>query len=198
MRDINTSKNAKGALTKVREVLRGAGNDNTHQVDGLTAEMLNKHYADISTDCNYRAPRSKHTVVGQISFITEMDTFRILDTLRPTATDLYGIPAWFLQIGAPVFAAPLAQLFNQSMVEGAVPSQWRTAVITPITKVPKPTQAADYRPISITPVLSRSLEKYIVRTFIYPVIQLPYPDLCFDDQFAFRPTGSTTAAVIAQ
>ena len=66
-----------------------------------------------------------------------------------------------------------------------------------LPKVPKPTQAADYRPISITPVLSRSLEKYIVHTFIYPALQLPYPELCFDDQFAFRPTGSTTAAVIA-
>jgi len=83
------------------------------------------------------------------------------------------------------------------MVEGAVPSQWRTAVITPIPKVPKPTQAAEYRPISITPVLSRSLEKYIMRTFIYLALQLPYPELCFDDQFSFRPTGSTTAAVIA-
>ena len=72
MRDVNTRKNAKGAWTKVREVPRGAGNDNSHQVDGLTA--------DISTDCDYRAPTSKHTVVGQISFITEMDTFRILDT----------------------------------------------------------------------------------------------------------------------
>jgi len=27
------------------------------------------------------------------------------------------------------------------MVEAAVPSQWRTAVITPIPKVPKPTQS---------------------------------------------------------
>ena len=101
----------RGKLT----VLRGAGNDNRHQVDGLTAEVLNKHYADISTDYDYRAPRSKHTAVGQISSITEMDTFWILDTLRPTATGLDGIPAWFLQIGASVFAAPLAQLFNQSM-----------------------------------------------------------------------------------
>jgi len=68
------------------------------------------------------------------------------------------------------------------MAEGAVPSQWRTAVITPIPKVPKPTQAADYRPISITPVLSRSLEKYIVRKFIYPALQLPYPELCFESE----------------
>ena len=91
----------------------------------------------------------------------------------------------------------LAQLFNQSLAEGAVPSQWTTAVITPIPKTPKPTQAVDYRPISITTVLSRSLEKYIVRTFIYPALQQPYAELCFNDQFAFRPTGSTTAAIIA-
>ena len=50
--------------------------------------------------------------------------------------------------------------------------------------------------ISITPVLSRSLEKYIVRTFIYPALQLPYPELCFDDQFAFWPTGSTVIALL--
>jgi len=52
MRDVNTRKSAKGAWTRVRELLRGARNDNSHQVDGLTAEVLNKHYADISTDCD--------------------------------------------------------------------------------------------------------------------------------------------------
>jgi len=36
-----------------------------------------------------------------------------------------------------------------------------------------------------------------MRTFIFPALQLPYPELCFDDQFAFWSTGSTTAAVIA-
>jgi len=36
-----------------------------------------------------------------------------------------------------------------------------------------------------------------MRTFIYPALQLPYPELCFDDQFAFQPIGSTTAMVIA-
>jgi len=68
-----------------------------------------------------------------------MDTFRTLDTLRPTATaGLDSIPAWFPRTGALVFDVPLAQLFNQSTIEGAVPSQWRTAVITPIPKVANP------------------------------------------------------------
>ena len=43
---------------------------------------------------------------------------------------------------------------------------------------------------------SRMIERVVVRSFIYPAILDPPPSLSFDDQFAFRPTGSTTAAVI--
>jgi len=53
-----------------------------------------------------------------------------------------------------------------------------------------------YRPISITPVLSRVLERLVVRAYIYPSLQQPPPGICFTDQFAFRPTGSTTAALV--
>jgi len=63
-----------------------------------------------------------------------------------------------------------------------------------------PTQPSDFRPISITPVLSRSLERFVVRKYIYPALLQPNPafDLFdFRDQFAFRPSGSTTAAIVA-
>ena len=40
------------------------------------------------------------------------------------------------------------------------------------------------------------MEKIVVRELIYPAIQIPNPHLDFSDQFAFRPTGSTTAAII--
>jgi len=36
----------------------------------------------------------------------------------------------------------------------------------------------------------------VVRQFIYPSILNPPPGLIFADQFPFRPTGSTTAALI--
>jgi len=45
-------------------------------------------------------------------------------------------------------------------------------------------------------VLSRTMERYIVKTFVYPALIRPPPNLHFTDQFAFRPTGSTTAAII--
>ena len=36
-----------------------------------------------------------------------------------------------------------------------------------------------------------------VRRYIYPALHTPPPGLCFTDQYAFRPTGSTTAGLVA-
>jgi len=166
--------------------------------DEITAQVLNDHYAAVSTDHDYRATPRKLTAPNQDAYttITEIEVFHILDHLRPTATGLDGIPAWFLRLGAAIFAAPIAKLFNQSVLEGVVPRQWKSAIITPVPKVNTPQQPSDFRPISITSVLSRSFERYIVKSFIYPALLEPPSELDFTDQFAFRPTGSTDAAII--
>ena len=40
------------------------------------------------------------------------------------------------------------------------------------------------------------MEKSVARQYVYTAILNPPPALSFSDQFAYRPTGSTTAAVI--
>jgi len=122
------------------------------------------------------------------SYVTEYQVFRLL-RLRTTATGLDQLPAWFLILGAALFAAPVDQLFNQSISEGVVPSQWKRAIITSIRKCANPSTSSEYRPISITSVLSRTIERQIVREYIYPALQTPMPYLHFMDQFAFRPSG---------
>jgi len=67
-----------------------------------------------------------------------------------------------------------------------VPAQWKQAYIRPLPKTPMPQQLTDYRPISITPVLSRLTERVVVRRYIYPALSSPPPALHFDNQFAFR------------
>ena len=91
---------------------------------------------------------------------------------------------------------PITQLFNLSLSTSTVPRQWKQAWIRPVPKVTAPTQHSDFRPISITPVLTRALERMIVHDFIYPALQNPTTSLVFHDQFAFRPSGSTTSAII--
>jgi len=130
-------------------------------------------------------------------YISEWEVFNLLDRLRPTAPGLDQLPGWFLRLSAPVIYAPLTRLINMSVSSGLVPRQWKQASIRPIPKVPAPSGHADFRPISITPVLIRLVEKTVVRSFLYPAFFKPPPSLSFQDQYAFRPTGSTTAAIIS-
>jgi len=123
----------------------------------------------------------------------------MLDTLRPTSAGLDGLPAWYLKVAAPLFCNQLAYLFNLSFATASVPQphQWKEACITPVPKVSAPQLPADYRPISITPILTRIMERAVVRSYLYLAFQKPPPGLEFSDQFAFRPTASTTAAIIS-
>jgi len=166
-------------------------------VDGVTAETLNDHYAVISTDNNYIAPaRKQSTSTTQTALVSDWQVFRALDSLRPTAMGLDGLPAWFIRVAAPVFCRLIASLFYLSLVTSTVPLQWKEASICPIPKTTSPKLVADFRPISITPILTRIMEQSVVRNFLYPAFLSPPSSLTFSDQFAFRPTGSTEAAII--
>ena len=172
--------------------------ENSKAADGITAETLNQHYVAISTDTAYQSPQRKFTAYHpDTEIVSEWQLFNILDKLPSTATGMDNLPAWFLRIGAPIFCKPLARLFNRSLATSSVPRQWKNASILPAPKIPSPLNLADFRPISITSILCRTLERIVVREFLYPAILHPPPPLSFADQYAFRPTGSTSAALIA-
>ena len=78
------------------------------------------------------------------------------------------------------------------MSRGIVPAAWRRAVITPVLKCTPVRGVSDLRPISVTPILSRMVEPLIVKYHIFPAIS---PAKLYD-QFGFKPTGSTTAALV--
>ena len=163
----------------------------------INADQLNSHYAHISTDNNYVEPAKKQTCAnkwGQV--VDEFRVFKMLDQLTVTAPGIDGLPHWFLRQAAPSICSPITHLFNLSLLTSTVPCQWKTSVITPVAKIKQPTQCSDYRPISISPILSRLLEKIVVRDYIYPIFTHSTTRHLFQDQFAFRPTGSPTAAII--
>ena len=86
-------------------------------------------------------------------------------------------------------AGIIAHIFNSSFCAGVVLEQWK--ISTPVAKVPKPSCLTHYRPISVTPILSRLAEKLVVRKWFFPAID----PAVISDQFAFKPTGSTTSAL---
>ncbi len=190
------------ALWEQVRSITGGGNKKSTLPDTLEeAEVLNSHFAQMSTDHKYLKPTERQAGDGSIDppceIITEQKVFHMLDRLKSTSMGFDGLPAWFLRLSAPSIALPLAYLYNLSISQSKLPNQWRAGVITPVPKITRPTSADAYRPITVTPILSRLLERIVVRDYIYPIFTSPECMQKFSDQFAFRPTGSTTAALIA-
>jgi hypothetical protein len=71
------------------------------------------------------------------------------------------IPSWLLRENASVFCRPLCSIFNSSVSEGFVPSMWKAANITRIQKFSPPKDVdSDFRPISLTPIISKILQSF--------------------------------------
>jgi len=153
------------------------------------------HYAAVSDDPLYIAPSPKSTCNTQCEPFNTLSVLWLLEHIKDTAAGPDGLPAWFLRLSAPAIASPLAWLYNHSLSQGLVPVQWKSATITPVAKIQQPLGPADFRPISVTPILSRCMERFIVKNYFDPVFSSQEHSHKFSDQFAFRPSGSTTAAL---
>ena len=122
--------------------------------------------------------------------------YYILNKSCPKGTGSDGLPGWFFKFISPAICEPLSTIYNNCIKQAFFPAQWKHSIIHPIKKINNPTQPNQYRPISITPILSRILEKYIDKDHIYPCLTNLLVKSRFDDQFAFRPTGSPTSSII--
>ncbi|CAM5087852.1 unnamed protein product [Natator depressus] len=58
-------------------------------------------------------------------------------------------------------ASPLARIFNESVNSGVVPYDWRIANIVPIFKKGEKSDPGNYRPVSLTSVVCKVLEKIL-------------------------------------
>ena len=63
---------------------------------------------------------------------------------------------------APILAAPVTSIFNASLRDGYVPQAWKSAYITPLPKKTPPQKIeSDLRPVSLTSLLAKELERII-------------------------------------
>jgi hypothetical protein len=87
----------------------------------------------------------------------------------------------------------LARLFQKSLEEGSVPVQWRTANVTPIFKKGERYVPANYRPVSLTAVICKTLEHIIARHIMY---HLESEGLLADSQHGFRANRSCETQIL--
>ena len=155
---------------KVRDKVRPLENNRGNIIsDGFQmAEVLNEYFSSVFTTedisslpvpfTKFEGSKSEH--LGQLFVTPEMIAKKIktMKDNRPPGVD--GIPQKLLtEIVEQI--STLAILFNLSLEEGIVRSEWKEANITPLFKRGSRNKPDNYRPVSLTSVVCKLLETLI-------------------------------------
>jgi hypothetical protein len=83
---------------------------------------------------------------------------------------LDNIHPFILKQFSDVLANPLTYIFNKTLEEGTVPSQWKTASITPIFKKGSKKLPVNYQPVSLTSVMSKVMERIVTGHLLHHLV----------------------------
>ena len=132
------------------------------------AELLNKYFCsvflsatpDVNIDPTNNSPRTDMEISQiQVSVDDVTNHLNGLDTSKACGPD--GISARLLKECSQQIAPSLCGIFNQSLSSGQIPTEWKSADITPIHKKDSKEPAENYRPISLLPIVSKVLERCV-------------------------------------
>ena len=90
-------------------------------------------------------------------------------------------------------ANPLYNLFQASLVTGKIPFDWKTGHISPIFKKGDQTLAENYRPISLTSVVCKCMEKIVRSALLKHIIG---KNILTDKQHGFVPGRSCSTQLL--
>ena len=133
------------------------------------AEVLNEYISSVFTTedisslpvpfTKFEGNKSEH--LRQLFITPEMIAKKIKKMKDNKSPAVDGIPPKLLKEIVEQISTPLAKLFNLSLEEGIVPSEWKEANITPLFKNGLRNKPENYRPASLTSVVCKLLETLI-------------------------------------
>ena len=127
------------------------------------ADLLSDHFDSKQSRESVDLLATCHPSPSLITFaFRSSEIKRLLLDLDPYGgTDPVGMFPLVLKRTAEVLAPCLSVVFRRLLRLGSFPACWRQANVTPIPKGKSSSSVADYRPISITPVLSKMFERLV-------------------------------------
>ncbi|KAI4879135.1 hypothetical protein NFI96_007722 [Prochilodus magdalenae] len=159
--------------------------------DPSLPEALNKFYArfeDPDTPPSIRLTPSPGKVPLSVTPAEVRRTLRRINPRKSAGPD--DIPGRVLRECADQISEVLADIFNVSLTQAAVPTCLKTTTIIPVPKSSTVTGLNDYRPIALTPIVTKCFER-LVMTHIKATI-----DVTVDPhQYAYRRNRSTDDAI---
>ena len=141
-------------------------------------------------------PIVSYPTIANISF-TELEVFSALSSLDPAKSmgiDCIGSKLLKHDMHcAPALYIPLHHLFSLSILNHAIPSEWKHHSITPIFKSGERTSVNNYRPVSLLCIASKVLERLIHNYLCKFIISY---DIISQFQFGFLKHRSTTQQLL--
>ena len=135
----------------------------------LMAEDLNGYFSSVFTkedisslpvaDAKFQGTKSEY--LGPLVVTPELVAKKIRAMKDNKSPGVDGIPPKLLMETVDQISIPLARVFNLSLKEGVVPFEWKEANIIPLFKKGSRNKSENYRPVSLTSVICKLLERLI-------------------------------------
>ncbi|CAH8821701.1 unnamed protein product, partial [Trichobilharzia szidati] len=123
-----------------------------------TVQLLNIHPAtNVAQTPSPHTPNLISTV--ELHYTNIKQTIRTLKCSKGFGTD--GISSYFYKYGGPDIPLLLLKIFTMSLETQTYPAVWKTTFIMPKHKSGSKTDVSNYRPINITPIASRIMERLV-------------------------------------
>lgn len=164
--------------------------------DGQKAELFNTYFGSVFQQDNDIDLKLSAPITTSLSDI-EFDVVDVYELLSHESNKLSrgpdDIPHIIYKRLAVVLALPLFLIFRECINTGQIPSIWKDATIVPIHKKDDKSCVSNYRPISLTCVSSRIMERLIcskLMLFLSPNNRIS------DRQYGFLSRRSTTSQLL--
>lgn len=185
------SNNSKQVWLGVRNITNHKTRPKAVSGNAALAEELNCFFARFEQTAPEAIISLPPVNSNYIFSVTEHDVRQVLRSVNPRkAAGPDDVSGRVLKDCADQLTGVFTRIFNLSLEQASVPSCLKSSIIIPVPKNTTINSLNDYRPVALTPVVMKCLEK-LVRSHIIQGLS-PIFDL---HQFAYRESRSTEDAI---
>ena len=123
------------------------------------------------------------------------DISKIICNLDPNKAHSHDMLCiWMIKLYGNLIWKPLSIIFNDCLIEGKFPHEWKKATVVPVHKKGNKQSLKNYRPISILPICIKTFERLIYKEMFTFFTE---NNLISPNQLGFRPGASYVNQLLA-